>query len=188
MHTSETVLQTLKEGNAAYVKRGAFSGDISKERRLALTGGQSPRAVVIACADSRVIPEVIFSCGLGELFTIRIAGNVIDAHQLGSIEYAVSHLKTPLVVILGHTGCGAVQAALHGEADGYIRYIVDAIQKAIGDETDPLAACHLNVLSAAREIRAAFSAEEDPLLREEQVASAVYNIETGKVEWLDEDD
>ena len=188
MDTSETVLQTLKAGNAAYVKSGAFSGDISKERRLALTGGQSPRAVVIACADSRVIPEVIFSCGLGELFTIRIAGNVIDAHQLGSIEYAVSHLKTPLVVILGHTGCGAVQAALHGVADGHIRYIVDAIRKAIGDETDPLAACHLNVLSAAREIRAAFSAEEDPLLREEQVASAVYDIETGKVEWLDEDD
>lgn len=188
MHTSEIVLQTLKDGNAAYVKSGAFAGDISMEKRLALTGGQSPRAVVIACADSRVIPEVIFSCGLGELFTIRIAGNVIDAHQLGSIEYAVSHLKTPLVVILGHTGCGAVQAALHGEADGHIRYIVDAIRKAIGDEIDPLTACHLNVKSAAREIRAAFSVEEDPLLREEQVASAVYDIETGKVEWLDEDD
>lgn len=187
VHTSETVLQTLKAGNAAYVKSGAFSGDISKERRLALTGGQSPRAVVIACADSRVIPEVIFSCGLGELFTIRIAGNVIDPHQLGSIEYAVSHLKTSLVVVLGHTGCGAVQAALHGEADGHIRYIVDAIQKAIGEETDPRAACHRNVLCAAREIRTAFSAEEDPLLREEQVACAVYDIETGKVEWLEED-
>ena len=180
MHTSEIILQTLKEGNAAYVKSGAFAGDISPEKRLALTAGQSPRAVVIACADSRVIPEVIFSCGLGELFTIRIAGNVIDAHQLGSIEYAVSHLKTPLVVILGHTGCGAVQAALHGEADGHIRYIVDTIRKAIGEEKDPRAAC--------KEIRAAFSAEEDPLLREEQVACAVYDIETGKVEWLDEDD
>lgn len=133
MHTSEIVLQTLKEGNAAYVKSGAFAGDISPEKRLALTAGQSPRAVVITCADSRVIPEVIFSCGLGELFTIRIAGNVIDAHQLGSIEYAVSHLKTPLVVILGHTGCGAVQAALHGEADGHIRYIVDTIREAIGE-------------------------------------------------------
>lgn len=107
MHTSEIVLQTLKEGNAAYVKSGAFAGDISPEKRLALTGGQSPRAVVITCADSRVIPEVIFSCGLGELFTIRIAGNVIDAHQLGSIEYAVSHLKTPLVVILGHIPAAA---------------------------------------------------------------------------------
>lgn len=134
MHTSEIVLQTLKEGNAAYVKSGAFAGDISPEKRLALTAGQSPRAVVITCADSRVIPEVIFSCGLGELFTIRIAGNVIDAHQLGSIEYAVSHLKTPLVVILGHTDCGAVQAALHGEADGHIRYIVDTIREAIGEE------------------------------------------------------
>ena len=182
MHTSEIVLQTLKEGNAAYVKSGAFAGDISPEKRLALTGGQSPRAVVITCADSRVFPEVIFSCGLGELFTIRIAGNVIDAHQLGSIEYAVSHLKTPLVVILGHTGCGAVQAALHGEADGHIRYIVDTIREAIGE------ACHRNVLCVGKEIRAAFSAEEDPLLREEQVACAVYDIETGKVEWLDEDD
>lgn len=188
MHTSEIVLQTLKEGNAAYVKSGAFAGDISPEKRLALTGGQSPRAVVITCADSRVIPEVIFSCGLGELFTIRIAGNVIDAHQLGSIEYAVSHLKTPLVVILGHTGCGAVQAALQGEADGHIRYIVDTIREAIGEEKDPRAACHRNVLCAGKEIRAAFSAEEDPLLREEQVACAVYDIETGKIEWLDEDE
>ena len=97
-------------------------------------------------------------------------------------------MKTPLVVILGHTGCGAVQAALHGEADGHIRYIVDTIREAIGEEKDPRAACHLNVLCAGKEIRAAFSAEEDPLLREEQVACAVYDIETGKVEWLDEDD
>ena len=97
-------------------------------------------------------------------------------------------MKTLLVVILGHTGCGAVQAALHGEADGHIRYIVDTIREAIGEEKDPRAACHRNVLFAGKEIRAAFSAEKDPLLREEQVACAVYDIETGKVEWLDEDD
>ena len=81
-----------------------------------------------------------------------------------------------------------MQAALHGEADEHIRYIVDTIREAIGEENDPRAACHLNVLCAGKEIRAAFSAEEDPLLREEQVACAVYDIETGKVEWLDEDD
>ena len=185
MYTAEEVLEKLQAGNAAYVESGRFDGNISSDRRKELTeNGQAPMAVVIACADSRVVPEVIFSCGLGDLFTIRIAGNVMDAHQMGSVEYAVSHLHTPLVVVLGHTHCGAVAAALHGEADGHIKYITDSIQKAIGAETDAYQACVLNVKAAVKEIHDAFAHETDPILQHEQVVGAVYDIETGKVDFL----
>ncbi len=185
MYTAKEVLDLLQHGNTAYVASGAFCGNISDDRRKELTEkGQSPMAVVIACADSRVVPEVIFSCGLGDLFTIRIAGNVMDAHQMGSVEYAVSHLQTPLVVVLGHTHCGAVAAALHGEADGHIKYIIDSIQKAIGEETDAYRACVLNVQAAVCEIQEAFAHETDPILQHEQVVGAVYDIETGTVSFL----
>lgn len=184
MKTADEVIEELKEGNRAYCESGGFDGDVSALRRKSLLEGQRPKAVVVACADSRVVPEVIFSAGLGELFTIRIAGNVIDAHQLGSIEYAVSHLGSPLVLVLGHTRCGAVSAALHGEADGHIRYIVDSVRKAIGGETDPREACLLNAKAAAEEIRAAFAIESDPILRREQVVCALYDIDSGRVEWI----
>lgn len=182
--TAAEVLKRLQEGNQRYVMGEDFSGNISAARRKALADhGQAPMAVVIACADSRVVPEVIFSVGLGELFTIRIAGNVMDAHQLGSVEYAVAHLKSPLVVVLGHTHCGAVAAALAGEADGHIRYITDSIKEAIGDETDGYQACRKNVAHAVAEIREAFAKEDDDLLKKEQVIGAVYDIESGKVEF-----
>ncbi len=186
MSTAMDVINELKAGNLAYVSRGGFTGDVSAACRERLAKGQSPKAVVIACADSRVVPEIIFSCGLGELFTIRIAGNVIDAHQLGSIEYAVSHLKSPLVLVLGHTHCGAVGAALHGDGDGHIRYITDSVKKAIGKETDPKKACMLNAQAAAEEIRRAFAKETDAILQHEQVAAAIYDIESGEVEWLED--
>ena len=182
--TAEEVLKKLQEGNQRYVASGDFSGNISASRRKELAHqGQAPMAVVIACADSRVVPEVIFSVGLGELFTIRIAGNVMDAHQLGSVEYAVAHLKSPLVVVLGHTHCGAVAAALSGEADGHIRYITDSIQKAIGEERNPHEACVKNVAYGVAEIRKAFSKEADAILQHEQVIGAVYDIESGVVEF-----
>ena len=186
MMNGEEVLRILREGNETYVSSGAFGGNISFERRKELTeNGHAPMAVVIACADSRVIPEVIFSCGLGDIFTIRIAGNVMDSHQLGSVEYAVSHLKCPLVIVLGHTHCGAVAAALHGKVDGHIKYITDSIQKAIGREKDPYQAAVKNVEAAIRDIRQAFANETDTLLRYEQVVGGVYDIETGKVAFLD---
>ena len=182
--TAAEVLKKLQEGNQRYVACGDFQGDIAEARRKELAEhGQAPMAVVIACADSRVVPEVIFSVGLGELFTIRIAGNVLDAHQLGSVEYAVAHLKSPLVVVLGHTHCGAVAAALSGEADGHIRYITDSIKEAIGEEKDPYKACVKNVAHAVAEIQKAFSQEADAILQHEQVIGAVYDIESGEVEF-----
>ena len=146
MISAKEAIKKLEEGNRKYLTQNTGSGDISPAARLrTYENGQQPYAIVIACSDSRVIPESIFSAGIGELFTIRLAGNVIDDHQLGSIEYAVEHLGSNLVVVMGHTGCGAVEAAIHHEPSGFIKYITDEIQLAIGEETDPYRASCLNV-------------------------------------------
>ena len=161
------------------------SSDISRRIRLfTWTKGQSPYAIIVTCSDSRFIPENIFSAGIGELFVIRLAGNVIDDHQLGSIEYATGHLGRRLVVVLGHTHCGAVDAAIHHEPEGYIKYITDEIKKAIGDETDPYKASCLNVRHSVREIEKSLCIhhiEEETGLR---VVGAMYHIEDGSVEFL----
>ena len=147
METDERI-EHLLAGNRRYRE----SSDAALRERTAVHG-QHPRAIVVACSDARVIPEEIFDAVLGELFVIRVAGNVLDNHQLGSIEYAAAHLGCPLVIVLGHTRCGAVGAALHGESDGFIRYITDEIAAAIGEERDPLRACEKNVLHAVGRIR-----------------------------------
>ena len=145
--------------------------------------GQHPWAIMIACSDSRVIPEEIFNVTLGELFVIRVAGNVLDNHQLGSVEYAAAHLGCPLVIVLGHTRCGAVGAALHGESDGFIKTITDEILEAIGEERDPLRACEKNVLYAVERIRGEFA--EHPEIKNVTVRGAVYDVLDGSVRFLD---
>ena len=115
-----TILKKLKHGNAEYVERDQHTGNVSSAVRLKTAiEGQHPYAIVIACSDSREIPETIFNVGIGELFVIRVTGNVLDNHQLGSIEYAASHLDANLIVMLGHTKCGAVGATIqsHGGTD-----------------------------------------------------------------------
>lgn len=110
--TALNALERLKEGNKIYINSEKGAGDVSPQKRLFTSkNGQNPYAVIVSCSDSRVIPECIFSAGIGDLFVIRVAGNVIDNHQLGSIEYAVGHLGCNLVVVLGYTMCGAVGAA-----------------------------------------------------------------------------
>ena len=101
----------LAAGNARWQ---ALEGETAARRRETAEEGQRPYAIVIACSDSRVIPEQIFGAGLGELFVVRVAGNVLDRHQLGSVEYAAAHLHCRMILMLGHTGCGAVGAALSG--------------------------------------------------------------------------
>ena len=144
--------------------------------------GQHPYAIVICCSDSRVIPEQIFSASIGDLFVIRVAGNVLDNHQLGSIEYAAAHLGCSLIVMLGHTHCGAVDAALSGHADGFISYITEDVLEAVGEERDPLKAVRLNVLHGVARIRKEFA--EHPEIGQIDVRGAVYDIECGTVEWL----
>ena len=116
--TADQALERLKEGNARFVNGEAHFPTVQKEVLADLTKGQQPYATILGCSDSRVPPEVIFDAHLGELFVIRVAGNVLGASIFGTLQYAASHLRTPLVVVLGHEGCGAVKAALASRFEG----------------------------------------------------------------------
>ena len=187
MISANEAINRLKEGNKKYLTEQTGSGDISPAVRLRTSqNGQQPYAIVIACSDSRVIPESIFCAGIGELFTIRLAGNVIDDHQLGSIEYAVEHLGTNLVVVLGHTGCGAVDAAIHHDPSGFIKYITDEIRLAIGEETDPYRASCLNVEHSVKQISHALDIDHLRHGKDPAVIGAMYHIDDGHVEFFHE--
>lgn len=188
MHTenlsSAEALQKLKDGNKRYLQADTNPGDVSPQiRQKTCDEGQAPYAIVITCSDSRVIPESIFAAGIGELFVIRVAGNVMDNHQLGSVEYAADHLGCKLVVVLGHEHCGAVGAALQGNPGGFIQYVTDEIHRAIGEEKDEYRACCLNVKRAVELIREKLGMEdkEDGV----KVCGAFYHIGSGEVEYLD---
>jgi len=129
-------LSKLKEGNARYVSGNLQHPDQTTERRTELANVQHPFAAILCCSDSRVPPEVVFDQGLGDLFIVRVAGNVINNEGLGSLEYAVDHLGTRLIVVLGHQRCGAVDAArktiaAKGKAPGHIQSLVTAIKPAV---------------------------------------------------------
>ena len=130
---SREALIQLKEGNKRFVRNEFIYKDMSALRREELaTQGQKPFAIILCCSDSRVPPEIIFDQGMGALFVVRNAGNVVDASTLGSIEYGVEHLKIPLIVVLGHNKCGAVKAAADGEdAGGSIGDIVEKIKSSL---------------------------------------------------------
>lgn len=182
--TAEQALKKLKEGNESYLNAEKGKGDVSPAIRLkTYTEGQTPYAIVVTCSDSRVIPESIFSAGIGDIFVIRLAGNVIDKHQLGSIEYAAEHLGSRLVVVMGHTNCGAVTAAINDAPEGYIKFITDEIKKAIGGETDNYKACCLNVQNSIKMIEDSLEIkqEEENGLK---VCGAVYHLDDGRVEFL----
>ena len=175
--TALQALQCLKNGNKLYLTSSNAVGNTSPERRLETARkGQHPYAVIVGCADSRVIPESIFCAGIGDIFVIRGAGNVIDGTQLGSVEYAVEHLGTKLVVVLGHTGCGAVGAAMH-ENSGHVKCITDEIKRAIGGETDEVKASVLNVKNSVNVIKKNISA--DGL----EVIGALYHTDSGVVDF-----
>ena len=146
--------------------------------------GQHPYAIVICCSDSRVIPERIFHAELGDLFVIRVAGNVLDQQQLGSVEYAAAHLHCGRIEVLGHTGCGAVNAALKGGGDGFIRSITDEIKLAIGEELDPGRAGEKNVLFAVSRLREAFA--DHPEIPCVEIVGAIYDITTGECRFMEE--
>ena len=183
-YTAREALEKLKKGNERYLSAEKNEGDISPAlREKTCAEGQNPYAVIITCSDSRVIPESIFSAGIGELFVIRVAGNVIDAHQLGSIEYAVDHLGCRLIVVMGHDHCGAVGAAIGHEPEGYVKSITDEIKKAIGCETDDYKASCLNVLHSVKRIEQSLAIGENG----ESglcVCGALYHLADGSVEFL----
>ena len=132
--TGEQALQELIEGNARFASGNTSHPDQSMQRRSELVAGQHPFAVIVGCSDSRIPPELIFDQGLGDIFVIRAAGQVLDNVSLGSIEYAVEHLGVPLVVVLGHDSCGAVSATLKGgEVAGHLNSLVNFIQPAVDE-------------------------------------------------------
>ena len=177
-------LQRLKEGNRIYVEALDHERDLSPERiRDLFERGQKPFATVITCADSRVVPEHIFMADLGELFVVRVAGNVVGPLEAASAVYACAHLHTRLLLVLGHTHCGANKAALEGEA-GSVAPLTERIATAIGNERDPYQASVRNAQAAMADLR---SVDELAALERQgdlAIAGAIYHTHCGVVDFL----
>ena len=187
----DKAMAILLEGNARFVVHKETHPDASLERRHELVKGQHPYAIIVGCADSRVPPELLFDSGLGDLFVIRDAGNVVDSVILGTIEYAVEHLGVKLVVVLGHELCGAVTAAVNHTKAAHLSSVLKAIQPAVvASRGQPGDAVHNCVLANARHVANKIR-HSKPILSKAndhgdiKVIAAVYDIETGKVSLLD---
>ncbi len=179
---ADTALAMLADGNARYLSGELTAKDTYAADREVLAGGQKPFAAVLACADSRVAPEIYFDTKLGDIFAIRNAGNVADDTVLGSAEYAVEHLNVPLVVVVGHSGCGAVTAAYSGgEYPDALQSILNRIEPACEGAKDVDAAIHNNILGMVQRIQADAVIEEAGA----RVIGAYYDIQTGEITWLD---
>ncbi len=189
--TADEVLAKLREGNRRFVEGRLEHPNHCQESRGLLTNGQAPIATILTCADSRVPPVDIFDQGLGDIFVVRVAGNIVGDHTLGSIEYAVKHLQTPLVVVMGHECCGAVTAVVSGASlDGHIATLAPPIQVAIkrvekmeGDLVE----------NASRELARLIAdriATSEPIIADlvnagqTKVVPAYYSLESGEVSFF----
>jgi carbonic anhydrase len=184
---ADAALAKLKEGNLRFATSETSQSKATAARRAETAQAQHPFAIIVGCADSRTPPELIFDQNLGDLFVVRTAGNLVDDHALGSIEYAVAHLGARLVVVLGHSRCGAVSAALESDhAPGHIQSLVRDIQPAVkaakGKSGDALAAAVTeNAHRVTAEIKA--KAALGDLAKDVQIVSAIYDLDTGKIDW-----
>jgi len=179
--------------NAGMIFLGMTAEQAAK-RRAELTKSQHPFATIVSCSDSRVPPEIVFDEGLGDLFVVRVAGNVINDESLGSIEYSVDHLGVRLVLVLGHQSCGAVKAAKEtiaakGKAPGHIQSLVTAIKPAVeatvnGDLDATIKANVKHVADALRSSTPILKGKVDS--GEMKVIGGYYNLDTGAVSFLDE--
>ena len=194
--TADEVLARLVEGNARFVRGDARFPTIQKEILAELAKGQRPYATIIGCSDSRVPPELVFDAGFGELFIIRIAGNVISPEVMGTLQYAAVHLHTPLFVVLGHEGCGAVEAALElkeqGEDErGRITLLLERILPGLPDHDRDLphehrlaAAVEANVRWAMHQLRDTPEGQARMAEGILKLVGAVYELKTGRVRFL----
>ena len=181
-------IKKLLEGNQRYITGGALHPNQSFEHRLELAEGQKPIAAILTCADSRVSPEIIFDQGLGDLFVLRVAGNVINDLFVGSLEYAVEHLNVSLLMVLGHSECGAVDATVKGgQPPGHINSLVQAIKPAL-DRLKKHSPDWVNIVAKENvKIGVERLRISDPVLtaRYEEgnidIVGAFYNIKSGKV-------
>jgi carbonic anhydrase len=189
---ADEALNKLLQGNERFVNLKLKHPDSSKKRRLAMLKGQNPFVAILSCSDSRVPPELIFDQGLGDIFEIRNAGNVLDKHIIGSIEYAVMHCGVKLIVIMGHQDCGAIAATLSGKSDTeYIKSLEDSIQPAVNDcQNKGLEVNSDNVVKAhvMQDINELLSNDSE-LVKYMQnnnvkIMPAYYHLDTGKVEFL----
>jgi carbonic anhydrase len=171
-----------------------MTAEQAAKRRAELAKNQHPFAIIVSCSDSRVPPEMVFDEGLGDLFVLRVAGNVINDESLGSIEYAVDHLAVRLIVVLGHQRCGAVKAAkdtiaANGKAPAHIESLVQAIRPAVEATTkaDLEATVEANVKNVAQALRTSM-----PILKpkvdagEVRVIGANYSLDSGTVTFFEE--
>jgi len=185
----EQVLKELLEGNRRFIDEKLQHPHLSERHRREIVAGQKPEAVVVGCSDSRVPPEIIFDAGLGDLFVVRVAGNIIGPVVMGSIEFAVEYVGVPLVMVLGHSGCGAVTATVEGgKATGQIGGLAEKIQPAVaevegrpGNKVDN--AAKVNVKLVVEQLK-----NSDPIIAayykrgDVKVVGAFYDLETGRVE------
>lgn len=193
--TPDEALQRLLEGNKRYVNAKMYHPNETIEARAKLAHGQAPFAAILGCADSRVPPEIVFDHGLGDLFVVRVAGNIVEDAGSGSFEYAVDHLGTPLIVVLAHERCGAVKATVEtmeagGEAPGHIAELVRKLKPAVeksrsipGDKIE-------NAVRENAKRMAAELAGLEPILKEKvdqgklKVVAMRYDLDTGAIEVL----
>lgn len=192
--TPAAALQRLKDGNKRFAADRPATRDVGSKRRGELADKQTPFAIVLTCSDSRVVPEYLFDQGLGDVFTVRVAGNVADPSNLGTVEYGLAELKASLVVVLGHTKCGAVKAAVAREElpTDNLKALIRQVHT--GDELpkDKDKAVEAAVRANVR-YQAAQLSKNSPIVkdfvaaRRVQVVAGVYDIKTGEVEWLELD-
>lgn len=185
---NETPLEKLVSGNKRFLDEKSIHPHQNKETVLANQEAQHPFAVVITCSDSRVSPEILFDQGIGDLFVIRNAGNLITDIDMGSIEYAVEHLDTPLVIVLGHSECGAIKAYVADKKNEYKKHLshIDDIVETIANENeekqiskeDNLNACVIaNIKHSLKMI------QDNPIIKEKhtKVIPMQYDVHTGKI-------
>ena len=183
----QQAFKRLEEGNLHFVNDNLEQRSQLKEKRRALKKGQEPWAIVLCCADSRVVPELIFDTDIGELFVIRVAGNIANISTIASIEYAVANIHSPVIVVLGHENCGAVTAALtdgdHGRNLSHLlSHIQPAKESASGNSVNEIAKS--NAILTAQELT-----EKSDIIRNEvhkntlEIIPAYYHLETGKVDF-----
>lgn len=182
---AEEALAKLKEGNQKYVANALAYPHQDGARKQEVSTGQSPFAIILSCADSRVVPELIFDQGLGDIFVARVAGNVANASSTASIEYAVAHLGTRLIVVLGHESCGAVTAATLGGDNGpNLNHLLKHIKPAV----DAMPGAQVNdIVKKNAELTAAELLNTSEILRgvdDLQIVPAYYSLSSGEVEFL----
>ena len=185
----QEILDRLKVGNERFVADQLDGKLQNSSRRNELVSGQQPYAIILSCADSRVVPELAFDTGLGELFVVRVAGNIANSSSLASIEYAVAHCGSKVVVVMGHQSCGAVTAAAAGGDNGYsLNHLVSHITPAIAASGE---GAEINdIVKKNAEMVANELVSRSAIIKEfvdkgaVKIVPAYYNLDGGNVEWL----